>query len=190
MSQHIGRVPSRSSSFPTANHGGHGVGGGRMQRPSELPTGGPGQVAGGQRGHKPEQLGGGFDRVVSDGFDGGGRGRPAGLHAGAPSRKPEGVNGPPAGVAGGRGDGAMRPYGLPEGAPSEKPEGVNGPPAGIAGGRGDAATQSGGLPPWALMQESEELNAPSSEDGSITEPDPMLDIRQLFQTLRSQNVQG
>ncbi len=84
----------------------------------------------------------------------------------------------------------MRPYGLPEGAPSEKPEGVRGPPAGITGGRGEAATNSGDLPPWALMEESEELNAPSSEDGTLTEPDRMLDIRQLFQTLRSQNVQG
>ncbi len=81
MSQHIGRVPSRSSSFPTANPGNQGVGGGRMQRPSELPTGGPGQAAGGHRGHKPEQAGGGFDRVIRDGFEGGGRGRPEGLRA-------------------------------------------------------------------------------------------------------------
>jgi hypothetical protein len=67
---------------------------------------------------------------------------------------------------------------------------VSGPPAGIFGGRGEAATQSGDLPPWALMQESEELNDPSSEDGSLTESDRMFGIRQLFQTLRSQNVQG
>ncbi len=189
MFQPIGRGPAQSHSFRADNHGAPGAGGGRLQRPVDLPAGGPDRVPDGRQGPGPGQLGGGFDRLVQDGFDGAGRGRPVGLPAGAPSEKPEGVNGPPADFAGGHGAGQMRPYGLPEGAPSEKPEGVNGPPADLAGGRSDGAVYGDGLPSWAELQHP--VSAEDfQQDNGIVDPDPLADIRQLMQTLRAQNVQG
>jgi hypothetical protein len=97
MIKSIGRGPSQSPSFNAETPGRPGVGGDRMQRPSELPAGGPGQVPSEHRGQRPENLGEVrelLQRIMQDAFEGAGKGRPEGAPW-ASAEKPGGGSGSP-----------------------------------------------------------------------------------------------
>jgi hypothetical protein len=100
MIKSIGRGPSQSPSFNANSQGGpQGVGGGRMQRPSDVQAGGPEQAPSEHRGQRPENLGGVRELLKSfmqDHFEGAGKGGPQGS-AGKPGG---GAGGPPSELSG------------------------------------------------------------------------------------------
>jgi hypothetical protein len=100
MIKSIGRGPSQSPSFNANPQGGaHGVGGGRMQRPSESPVGGPEGAPSEHRGQRPQNLGEVRELLKSfmqDHFEGAGKGGargPAGKPGGGAGDPPAELNG-------------------------------------------------------------------------------------------------
>lgn len=99
MIKSIGRGPSQSPSFNAETPGHQGVGGGRMQRPSDLPAGGADRVPSEHRGQRPENLGEVRELLKSfmqDHFEGAGKGGargPAGKPGGGAGGPPTELNG-------------------------------------------------------------------------------------------------
>jgi hypothetical protein len=94
MIKSIGRGPSQSPSFNAETSGRQGVGGGRMQRPSEQAAGGPEGAPSEHRGQRPEKLGEVRELLktfLQDRFEGAGKGGPQG-QTGKPGG---GAGGPP-----------------------------------------------------------------------------------------------